>query len=292
MQDFNSKPYELILTRDQDGDPYRWPLNQCKDDPDDTASACGVMIDSNSNTAVPYSHGFCCKCSLQDYVSSASTISRANLQCQLLSSNAAQGAHCLRFSKLWYSAFQMRAPVVDYTVTAHVQRCRHQTGGSPSSATENGTVSPPRQCTETTVSLGPSVPGACVSLPVGADDDGDDGIPCTVLASLEGDFAAFESAPDYGSKYMMIPLTCNSATLCGSRVLETSDRWMMVDKHTVTLDGTECNKIGVSHEAFYSQSQRCDKYANSCLDNQLEDLYQADLEKETEGKSGDYFVKF
>lgn len=73
-----------------------------------------------------------------------------------------------------------------------------------------------------------------------------------MLASLEGDFAAFESAPDYGSKYLMVPLTCDSTALCGPRVLETADRWMIVDKHTVSLDGSECNKIGVAHEAFYS----------------------------------------
>jgi len=50
--------------------------------------------------------------------------------------------------------------------------------------------------------------------------------------------------------------------------------------------GSECDKIGVSYQAFRNQQNRCIRTVGSCLNNQLEDLYESDLEAEKAGRKG------
>lgn len=42
------------------------------------------------------------------------------------------------------------------------------------------------------------------------------------------------------------------------------------------MNGDECNKIGVSYEAFYKQSNRCGELKSSCLMNQPSHLWRHD----------------
>ena len=60
-------------------------------------------------------------------------------------------------------------------------------------------------------------------------------------------------------------------------------RWMFVPKEGVTLDGTECDKIGVSYEAFQNQANKCSMIIGSCLKNQLEDMNSNDLQRIAQG---------
>lgn len=45
--------------------------------------------------------------------------------------------------------------------------------------------------------------------------------------------------------------------------------WMLLERVRFTLDGVECNKIGVSYEAFSGQPNFCSSPFESCLQNQL-----------------------
>lgn len=45
--------------------------------------------------------------------------------------------------------------------------------------------------------------------------------------------------------------------------------WMLLERVRFTLDGLECNKIGVSYEAFNVQPDFCAAPFWSCLHNQL-----------------------
>ena len=45
--------------------------------------------------------------------------------------------------------------------------------------------------------------------------------------------------------------------------------WMLLERVRFTLDGIECNKIGVSYEAFNGQPNFCASPFWSCLHNQL-----------------------
>lgn len=45
--------------------------------------------------------------------------------------------------------------------------------------------------------------------------------------------------------------------------------WMLLERVRFTLDGLECNKIGVGYDAFNAQSAFCSASFWSCLHNQL-----------------------
>lgn len=45
--------------------------------------------------------------------------------------------------------------------------------------------------------------------------------------------------------------------------------WMLLERVRFTLDGIECNKIGISYEAFNGQPNFCASPFLSCLHNQL-----------------------
>lgn len=45
--------------------------------------------------------------------------------------------------------------------------------------------------------------------------------------------------------------------------------WMLLERLRFTIDGFECNKIGVGYEAFNGQPNLCSSPFWSCLHNQL-----------------------
>lgn len=51
----------------------------------------------------------------------------------------------------------------------------------------------------------------------------------------------------------------------------------MLDSKYIGLNGDECDKAGVSYEAFYNQPDRCEKPRSSCLQNQPAQLWRRDL---------------
>lgn len=50
--------------------------------------------------------------------------------------------------------------------------------------------------------------------------------------------------------------------------------WMLLERVRFTLDGLECNKIGVSYEAFNGQPNFCASPFWSCLHNQLANFWE------------------
>lgn len=64
-----------------------------------------------------------------------------------------------------------------------------------------------------------------------------------MVASLIGDFSPLSPPETFESMYLMKP----SIPITNARVLEGSKVWMMVPQNMVTLDGTQCNKIGVAY---------------------------------------------
>lgn len=266
---YNADPRELILVRDGQGRDYNWLTNPCKDGTAADA-ACGSYADPSTGKAVPYSQGFCCRCDFGDYLSGGPVgLSRANLQCSLLSTELAQSAHCLRWGPLWYRAFSLGPPVVHFVIEAEIKFCPGRS-----------------ECRTRTYYLSPSSNGLCVVLPGLASDEDH---PCDIQLSLEGDLASYEGAKSFASSLLMRPHSCDDFAACGAQVTESPSRWLMVPR-SYTTQGSHCDRIGVSHEAFAGQPQRCGMDINSCLKQQLSDLYAADVEAEAAGRKPSYFV--
>lgn len=55
--------------------------------------------------------------------------------------------------------------------------------------------------------------------------------------------------------------------------------WMLLERLRFTLDGTECNKIGVGYEAFNDQPNFCSSPFWSCLHNQLWNFREVSIHK-------------
>jgi hypothetical protein len=268
---FNAKPKEIVLTRSADGTPYNFLTNPCQDGTSPSA-ACGFATDYAGQN-IPYSQGFCCRCSLTDYLAGQNTLSRSGLQCSLFDSSNAQSAHCLRFGPLWYSAFSMGTPIIEFTIDVIVDHCASDRNNS---------------CGSTLIQLSPSVPSHCATLAKGGGRNVS--TSCDLLVSLEGDLASYTGLKDFSNHLLFIPSGCDDHSQCGSR-LDEPDRVMIIPT-AATTSGAECNKIGVSYEAFYAQSQRCGVLISSCLGNQIDDLYQADADKEQAGLAGNYYAKY
>ncbi|GMY30216.1 protein HAPLESS 2 [Fagus crenata] len=92
--------------------------------------------------------------------------------------------------------------------------------------------------------------------------------------NLIGDFVGYTNIPTFEDFYLVIPRQGGPGqpqNLGGNFSL-----WMLLERVRFTLDGLECNKIGVSYEAFNGQPNFCASPFWSCLHNQLWNFREAD----------------
>ncbi|KAF8379435.1 hypothetical protein HHK36_028870 [Tetracentron sinense] len=92
--------------------------------------------------------------------------------------------------------------------------------------------------------------------------------------NLIGDFLGYTSIPSFEDFYLVIPRQGGPGqpeNLGGNFSL-----WMLLERVRFTLDGLECNKIGVSYEAYNGQPNFCSSPFWSCLYNQLWNFWDAD----------------
>jgi hypothetical protein len=67
-------------------------------------------------------------------------------------------------------------------------------------------------------------------------------------------------------------------------------RWMLLERVLFTLDGLECNKIGVGYEAFRSQPNFCSSPLDSCLGDQLSKFWEIDKNRVNNSQPPQYVV--
>ena len=108
----------------------------------------------------------------------------------------------------------------------------------------------------------------------------------SILVQLEGDLMTATAPNELSSLYLFVP----SSPVTDPVVQAGMSAAMFIDKSLVTLDGTECNKIGVSYSAFRNQPNPCQQYVGSCLSNQLQTYYQSDLAAAAAGLPGRYLI--
>ncbi|KAF3448500.1 hypothetical protein FNV43_RR09213 [Rhamnella rubrinervis] len=92
--------------------------------------------------------------------------------------------------------------------------------------------------------------------------------------NLIGDFAGYSNIPSFEDFYLVIPRQGGSGqpqNLGGNFSM-----WMLLERVRFSLDGLECNKIGVGYEAFNGQPNFCSSPFWSCLHNQLWNFWEAD----------------
>lgn len=196
--------------------------------------------------------GFCCRCSF-DQVTNKDDTHRGKLDCNPFGQKMSSG-HCLRFSDTWWDLFDVEPATIGYQIVAEIS-------GEDIPVTYNLTMD---QSTPFFVNTGATLSGRIV-----------------------GDFGNPTVYPNYESYYLAIKRDppADGVVLGGVK------NWMLIPRDMVDLSGTGCNKIGISFEGFYSQGSRCTLQAGSCLNNQLDDLFNSDEDLRSSNRTPKFMLQ-
>ncbi|KAJ0104526.1 hypothetical protein Patl1_18688 [Pistacia atlantica] len=144
----------------------------------------------------------------------------------------ANTAHCLRFPGDWFHVFSIGQRSIGFSVRIEVK-----TGSKVSE-----------------VIVGPS------NRTVMSSDN-------FLRVNLIGDFVGYTSLPLYEEFYLVTPRQGDPGQ--PQDLGRNLSMWMLLERTRFTLDGLECDKIGVSYEAFNRQPSFCSSPFWTCLHNQL-----------------------
>ena len=201
---------------------------------------------------IKYSQGFCCSCSLLTFSKSA----KRGINCDGFLDMSAS-AHCMVFDELWYSAYKIDKYKIEYKIEINIIDNK-----------DNKIISSLELSPQNIINTDESK---------------------NILVKLIGDFLPTDLFPrDLSDKFLLIP----SRPEKNINVQLGIERWMLVDKIRFSLDGSECDKIGVGFFAFQSQSEKCNIETGSCLNNQIYHLFSSDVERIRQGKNPEYLMKY
>ncbi|CAD8123888.1 unnamed protein product [Paramecium sonneborni] len=105
-----------------------------------------------------------------------------------------------------------------------------------------------------------------------------------IFAKIVSGFSPQQQPPVLENLYFMKP----SLPIDHNRVQIGSEAYMLIPQELVGQG--DCNKIGVSYSSFKNQTQKCKVLMQSCLQNQIEDLYQNDLELIANNSQPQYLI--
>ncbi|XP_051188948.1 protein HAPLESS 2 isoform X1 [Lolium perenne] len=167
----------------------------------------------------------------------------------------ANTAHCVRYPGDWYHVFGIGTRSIGYSIRIQVKK--------GSSVTE--------------VIVGPE------NKTVVSKDN-------FLRVNLIGDYVRYQSLPTFEDFYLVTP----RKGVGDGQPQDLGDdfsRWMLLERVRFTLDGLECNKIGVGYEAYRNQPNLCSSPFWSCLYNQLWNFWEADDNRINRNQEPQYIVQ-
>lgn len=205
---------------------------------------------NEKNEKIPYSQGFCCKC---NGIFSDENV-RSGSSCGMFEFSSS--AHCMKPSNVWYSVNNILPGILNIQISIEIKQDDRRLE----------------------FILSPSIPQQFI--PKGNQS------PFTVQATILGQLESLYRIPTFESNYALVPIEPTDDIYVKDRNKYTA----IVPKSFVSLTGDECDKIGVSYMTFYSQSQKCNVVATSCLRNQICDLLESDTKRLSQGNRAMYFI--
>ncbi|XP_044265095.1 uncharacterized protein LOC123011627 isoform X2 [Tribolium madens] len=169
-----------------------------------------------------------------------------------------ESTHCLTFSNIWYSVYQISKPEIVHKLRIQIFQKYEDCHGNTHwmDITQGKTIEVGTQKT----------------LYVEKD---------IIAKYCSEDIDFNDQALDYKKLKLLIP----------ERQIVDPEQFMLLPKKIVS-DGRTCDTAGVGYEAFFKQRKRCAQPQGSCLGNQPNQLYESDAEAEKQGRPGQYFLKF
>jgi Male gamete fusion factor len=226
----------------------------CSDGGDSSNPTCGWKYDSQGNR-IWDSQGYCCTCDFLDFLGIDKGNYERGYACQAFNLGSGSAtAFCLVWDGLWYSSYEILDYSIYFTITVQI-----------ASTDENGNY------TLRSYELSPTIP--IISTP-------------KAILRLIGDFSPYSPPPSFDSTILFTP----SRPVSNTRVQVGSPYWMGIDRSMISFDGTECNKVGTSYTGFRGQANKCSMQVNSCFQNQLDDLHQQDITRESNNEKPLHFM--
>ncbi|KAJ3692722.1 hypothetical protein LUZ60_011817 [Juncus effusus] len=165
-------------------------------------------------------------------------------------------AHCVRFTGDWFHVFGIGKRSLGFSVTIEVKQ---------GSSISRVVVGPENRTVQSSDNF--------------------------LRVNLIGDFAGYTSIPSFENYYLVTPRPPQNANSGSPQELGSDfSKWMLLECVRFTLDGLECDKIGVSYEAFSTQPDFCSTPVGSCLHNQLFNLWEADHDRAVQKETPQYIV--
>ena len=224
----------------------------CEDNINTNKTTC-PFVTNNGKERIIYSEGFCCSCPPISFLSSST---KRFGDCNKLNFiNGISAAHCLTFDSLYYSAYEIKNYQIEYEIKINIENTtNNQLLYSLILSSNNQNI---------------------------ISDDG------KISIKIIGDFLPTNNLPnDLSSYYLLVP----SYPKNDVKVIEGKINWMILEREKFTLDGRECDKIGVSYYAFKTQGNKCDVEKGSCLNNQIYHFYNEDINNIINGKKSKYLL--
>lgn len=166
--------------------------------------------------------------------------------------STSETAHCLRFSNTTYAGYSIEGYSYHYEITLDM---KYKLASSSSYEEKSQVISVEKRT---------------------ATND-------FMTARIVGDYLPLTPPPELTNKILLLP---------SAQVEENiSSNWLLVDRNMVTLDGSECNKIGTSYSAFQNQSNKCGVEAGTCLSNQIDDILNQESNRQSAGVATRHLLK-
>jgi hypothetical protein len=97
-----------------------------------------------------------------------------------------------------------------------------------------------------------------------------------IKAELEGELAGYGGVPELDNYILYVPAGPEDHPF----VIDYQHNLLLVPREEVSLDGSQCDKVGVSFHTFRSQEANCNtREIGDCLHNQLFHKHNSDLQK-------------
>lgn len=183
-----------------------------------------------------------------------------------------ESAHCLRFSDLWYNVYRLKRPFIEHSV--HMQL--YEKHNYPDGRTHWHEVTKGM-----TVNIGTFVRHTHDALPT---------LAFTYIPFTDQSAGIFCLDPAKTTLLIPQPLPPEKASDY-PQAEGGPNQYMIVRDNEISFDGEECDKAGVSFEAFARQPDRCAKQRGTCLRNQPVDMWRADMEAKHSNRPGKYFLE-
>jgi len=224
-------------------------IQSCIDGDGAKNPSCGWTLDS-AGKKIPYSQGFCSNRDLLQLKTcnpdTATWRGEEVLGEQSTLTNSFSIAHCLRQGDVFFDGYEIDPPRRSYEVSTKILK---------GAALLNE------------IKLTPENPSFLLEASQAANGHG-------VRAELIGEARPPVAPPDLSNYILYVP----SAPVDHPYVVDWPNNMLLVPREMVTIDGSECNKVGASFSAFRKQGMVAPTtVAGDCLANQLYQLHASDL---------------